>query len=492
MRVLAVDVGGTHVKVMVSGKTEVRKVASGRSMTAAGMVQAVKAMTEDWAYDVVSIGYPGPVVHDTPVKEPANLGVGWVGFNFGASFGRPIKIMNDAAMQALGSHHGGRMLFLGLGTGMGSAMVVDGRVEPMELAHLPYKGKQTYEDIVGLRGLEKLGKKRWRREVNEMVEHLAAALAPDYIVLGGGNARLLTDLPPDTCLGDNANAFLGGFRLWESLATSPRKASERRVVDAPSTLFEAAAAEFFLQAITAVGNKGVFTVALSGGATPRGLYTLLASDPTWRDRVPWERTHVFWGDDRHVGPDHPDSNFKMANDTLLGRIPLPESNVHRIRAEATKAADAAADYEVELRRFFNLSEAQVPEFDLILLGLGPEEHTASLFPGARALAETQRLAVADWIAKLDTDRITLTPSVLNNARCVMFLLCGAEKAAALKAILEGPYQPEQLPAQLVNPTHGRLIWLLDQAATAGLGGPRDRLLPAARHIKGVCMTVGPQ
>jgi len=169
MRVLAVDVGGTHVKVMVSGKTEVRKVASGRSMTAAGMVQAVKAMTEDWAYDVVSIGYPGPVVHDTPVKEPANLGVGWVGFNFGASFGRPIKIMNDAAMQALGSHHGGRMLFLGLGTGMGSAMVVDGRVEPMELAHLPYKGKQTYEDIVGLRGLEKLGKKRWRREVNEMV-----------------------------------------------------------------------------------------------------------------------------------------------------------------------------------------------------------------------------------------------------------------------------------------------------------------------------------
>src|SRR5438132_1672281 len=157
---------------MVTGQPEKRTVVSGASMTAAGMVELVTRMTTDWNYDVVSIGYPGPVVHGAPVKEPANLGPGWVGFDFAAAFGRPVKIINDAAMQALGSDQGGRMLFLGLGTGLGSAMVVDGRVEPLELAHLPYKDKQTYEDAVGLRGLERLGKKKWRRQVNTVIEEL--------------------------------------------------------------------------------------------------------------------------------------------------------------------------------------------------------------------------------------------------------------------------------------------------------------------------------
>jgi polyphosphate glucokinase len=478
MNVLSIDVGGTHVKVMVSGQTEERKVVSGRSMTAAGMVAAVQTMIGDWGYDVVSIGYPGPVVHGAPVKEPANLGPGWVGFDFEGSLGHPVKIINDAAMQALGSHEGGRMLFLGLGTGLGSAMVVDGRVEPMELAHLPYKDDQTYEDFVGLRGLKRLGKKRWRREVNAVLQQLSAALQPDYIVLGGGNARLLGELPANTRVGANTNAFIGGFRLWEDGADAPpasikRMVGERRVVSSLHFLFETAAAEFFVQAMTAVGNKDVFSVALSGGSTPRGLFSLLASDPKWRAEVPWEKTHFFWGDERYVPADHPDSNFKMANDVLLSQVPVPEANVHRVHTEFPSAAEAAADYERELRNFFGLREGEIPRFDLVLLGLGPEGHTASLFPGTRALTETKHLVISNWVGKLDTERITLSAPVLNNAACVMFLVTGDEKAPVLKAIFEGPYEPEQLPAQLISPTHGRLIWLLDPDAARGLSAARD-------------------
>src|SRR5260370_3869703 len=221
MNILAVDVGGTHVKVMVTGQTVERKVVSGSTMTAADMVDAVKKMTADWTYDAVSIGYPGPVAHGAPVKEPANLGPGWVGFDFAAAFGRPVKIINDAAMQALGSDQGGRMMFLGLGTGLGAAMVVDGRVEPLELAHLPYKDKQTYEDVAGLRGLERLGKKKWRREVYTLIQEFSAALLPDYVVVGGGNSKRLTELPPNDRLGDNANAFRGGVVTWLASAAGP-------------------------------------------------------------------------------------------------------------------------------------------------------------------------------------------------------------------------------------------------------------------------------
>ncbi|MGA7238973.1 MAG: ROK family protein [Bryobacteraceae bacterium] len=213
--VLVIDVGGTHVKVMATGQREERRIPSGSKMTAAKMVRDVKRLAKGWQYDCVSIGYPGPVIHGHPVHEPYNLGRGWVGFNFGKAFNRPVKVINDAAMQALGSYEGGRMLFLGLGAGLGTAMIVDGILEPMELAHLPYKNGKTYEDYVGVRGLKRLGKKNWRRHVADVVERLKKALEPEYVVLGGGNAKYVKDLPPDTRMGDNQNAFVGGFRLWE-------------------------------------------------------------------------------------------------------------------------------------------------------------------------------------------------------------------------------------------------------------------------------------
>lgn len=217
-KVLVIDVGGTHVKLMASGQREERRIPSGSKMTAAKMARAVKRLARGWQYDSVSIGYPGPVIHGRPVHEPYNLGSGWVGFNFGKAFDLPVKVINDAAMQALGSYQGGRMLFLGLGAGLGTAMMVDGILEPMELAHLPYKNGKTYEDYVGVRGLKRLGKKNWRRHVADVVERLKKALEAEYVVLGGGNAKNIKDLPPDTRMGDNQNAFVGGFRLWERKA----------------------------------------------------------------------------------------------------------------------------------------------------------------------------------------------------------------------------------------------------------------------------------
>ena len=218
MRVLVIDVGGTHVKVLATGKKAHRQVESGPTMTAEQMVTAVKQLAVDWTYEAVSIGYPGPVVHDRPLHEPYNLGGGWVGFDFHAAFGCPVKIVNDAAMQALGSYKGGRLLFLGLGTGLGSAMVVDNTVQPMELGHLPYRKGRTYEDYVGLRGLNRLGKKRWRQHVLVVIEQLQAALEPDDVVIGGGNAKRLTELPMGCRPGENANAFVGGFKLWNEHA----------------------------------------------------------------------------------------------------------------------------------------------------------------------------------------------------------------------------------------------------------------------------------
>jgi polyphosphate glucokinase len=221
MKVLAVDVGGTHVKVLATGQTEPRRFPSGPELTAKQMVSGVKELTRDWKYDAVAIGYPGPVVGGRPAVEPHNLGRGWVGFNFKAAFGRPVKIINDAAMQALGSYKRGTLLFLGLGTGLGSALVVQGNVVPMELGHLSYK-KATYEDYVGVRGLERLGKKKWARHVEFGVARLIDALHPDDVVLGGGNAKKLTKLPSGCRKGDNANAFVGGFRLWDEVASPLR------------------------------------------------------------------------------------------------------------------------------------------------------------------------------------------------------------------------------------------------------------------------------
>jgi polyphosphate glucokinase len=227
MKILVLDVGGTHVKMLASGRKRPIKMKSGPTLTPRRMVFAVKRLTEGWAYEAVAIGYPGAVVQGRPVHEPYNLGPGWVGFDFKRAFGKPVRVINDAAMQALGSYRGGRMLFLGLGTGLGSALVVDGVVEPTELAHLPYKKGRTYEDYVGLRGLERLGKKKWRRAVADVTSRLRYALQVEDVVLGGGNAKLLKKLPPDARLGSNANAFAGGFRLWAENAEPGSKSRAR-------------------------------------------------------------------------------------------------------------------------------------------------------------------------------------------------------------------------------------------------------------------------
>ena len=232
MKILVVDIGGTNVKMLASGQREPRKFPSGPGMTPRLMAAGVKQVGQGWTYDAVSIGYPGPVRDGRPASEPHNLGRGWVAFNYRAAFGRPVKIINDAAMQALGSYEGGRMLFLGLGTGLGSTLIADGVVLPMELGHLPYR-KGTFEDYLGIRGLEQRGKKKWRTAVEDAVARLIAALQPDSVVLGGGNVKKLKALPPLCRAGVNANAFRGGFRLWEAtdngkMSVKPSRRSPRK------------------------------------------------------------------------------------------------------------------------------------------------------------------------------------------------------------------------------------------------------------------------
>ena len=214
MKTLVIDVGGTNIKVLATGRRKPIKIPSGPRLTPRHMVRVVRDATAAWKYDVVSIGYPGPVVRGRVVRNPWNLGKGWLGFDFKRAFGRPVRIINDAAMQALGSYAGGRMLFVGLGTGLGSTMIRDGMLIPMELAHLPYKNGLSYEEYLGEHGMKRLGKSAWRRHVAKVTELFMAAFEIDYIVYGGGNARHLRALPPHTVLGDNANAFKGGFRLW--------------------------------------------------------------------------------------------------------------------------------------------------------------------------------------------------------------------------------------------------------------------------------------
>jgi len=239
---------------------------------------------------------------------------------------------------------------------------------------------------------------------------------------------------------------------------------EIQLVPNPEALYRAAADEFVKSASDAARVRGRFTVALSGGSTPRGLYSLLATDPALRGHVPWENTYFFWGDERHVPPDHLESNFRMANEALLSRVPAPVSHVFRIKGEYDDAARAADEYAQVLSDFFKLNAGEFPCFDLVLLGMGPEGHTASLFPGTKALLEKGRLVVANWVGKFYTTRVTLTVPVLNNAARVLFLIQGEDKAPALKAVLEGPYEPDQLPAQLIQPRQGELLWLVEAEA----------------------------
>jgi polyphosphate glucokinase len=220
MKILVVDIGGTNVKMLASGLHESRKFPSGRELTPRHMVEGVLSTTSDWDYEVISIGFPGPVLCGEPMAEPTNLGRGWIGFDFQGAFHRPVKLINDAAMQALGGYRGGKMLYLGLGTGLGATVIMDGTVEALELGRFHYK-KNTIEHYVGSRGLKRHGRKKWQRHVEAVVERIIAALKPDDVVLGGGNVKKLKTLPPGTRAGDNANAFLGGFRMWQDEMKRP-------------------------------------------------------------------------------------------------------------------------------------------------------------------------------------------------------------------------------------------------------------------------------
>jgi polyphosphate glucokinase len=228
MKILVIDVGGTHIKILATGETEPLKIPSGPDMTPQKMVEDVTEAAADWAYEAVSIGYPGFVFHGKLVCDPFNLAPGWVGFDFETAFGRPVKLINDAAMQALGSYEGGRMLFLGLGTGLGSAVILNGELEPLELAHLPYRKHRTFEDYLGERGLKKLGRKKWEEHVHDVVAQMKEFFAVDYVVIGGGNVRKIHELPEGARRGDNANAFTGGFRLWEPATAPPAKARRKK------------------------------------------------------------------------------------------------------------------------------------------------------------------------------------------------------------------------------------------------------------------------
>ncbi len=241
---------------------------------------------------------------------------------------------------------------------------------------------------------------------------------------------------------------------------------EVRVLATPQELFQAAAKMFVSKANAAVERQGRFTVALSGGSTPKGLYTLLATD--FQSSIPWERIFFFWGDERHVPPGHPDSNYRMAYTALLSKVPVPPQNVFRIPAEDQNPDAVAEAYEKTLRGFFQLRPGQLPRFDLLLLGMGPDGHTASLFPGTRALEERARLVAPNWVEKFKAYRITLTLPALNHSACIVFLVSGEDKATTLRSVLEGNSSAEQLPASMVRPTDGRLLWLLDRTAAGGL------------------------
>jgi len=239
---------------------------------------------------------------------------------------------------------------------------------------------------------------------------------------------------------------------------------EIRILVDGAAIAKRAAQEFVQAAASAVREKGSFNVVLAGGSTPKALYGLLVNDPTLRSQVPWDKIHLFFGDERHVAPDHPDSNFRMAAETLISKSPLKPEQVTRIKGEYPDADRAALEYEKTLREYFKLKDGEYPRFDLVLAGMGNEGHTLSLFPGTKALHADGRIAVRNWVGKLYAERITLTAPAASNAAQIIFMVTGADKAPALKAVLEGPYEPEQLPAQLLQPKNGKLLWLVDTAA----------------------------
>jgi len=249
---------------------------------------------------------------------------------------------------------------------------------------------------------------------------------------------------------------------------------EIRILPDGAAIARRAAQEFVQAAAEAVRIKGSFNVALAGGSTPKALYSLLVNDPALRSQVPWDKIHLFFGDERHVAPDHPDSNYRMASEAMISKAPLKPEQVTRIKGEYPDADQAALEYEKSLREYFKLRPSEYPRFDLVLVGMGNEGHTLSLFPGTKALHADARIVVRNWIGKLYTERITLTAPTASNAAHIIFMVTGADKALALKAVLEGPFEPDQLPAQLLQPQNGKLLWLVDTAAGSMLAsGIRD-------------------
>ena len=249
---------------------------------------------------------------------------------------------------------------------------------------------------------------------------------------------------------------------------------EIRILADGAAIARRAAQEFVQAAASAVREKGSFNIALAGGSTPKALYSLLVNDPTLRSQVPWDKMHLFFGDERHVAPDHPDSNFRMATEAMISKSPLKPDQVTRIKGEYPDADQAALEYERALREYFKLKNGEYPRFDLLLAGMGNEGHTLSLFPGTRGLHADGRIVVSNWVGKLYTERITLTAPAASNAAEIIFMVTGADKALALKSVLEGRYEPEQLPAQLLQPRKGELLWLVDAAAGSMLAtGIRD-------------------
>jgi 6-phosphogluconolactonase len=249
---------------------------------------------------------------------------------------------------------------------------------------------------------------------------------------------------------------------------------EIRILPDGAAIARRAAQEFVQAAAAAVREQGTFNVSLAGGSTPKALYSLLVNDPTLRSQVPWDKIHLFFGDERHVPPDHPDSNFRMATEAMISKSPLKPEQVTRIKGEYPDAGQAALEYEKNLREYFKLKDGEYPRFDLLLAGMGNEGHTLSLFPGTKALHADGRIVVRNWVGKLYTERVTLTAPAACSTAEIIFMVTGADKALALKAVLEGPYEPEQLPAQLLHPKKGKLLWLVDAAAGSMLGtGIRD-------------------
>ncbi len=249
-----------------------------------------------------------------------------------------------------------------------------------------------------------------------------------------------------------------------------KKIREIRIVENAEAVSRTAAEMVVSLALKKRKSKKNFTVALSGGSTPKKMFAILADDAALCNRMPWGSVHFFWGDERHVPPDHTDSNYRMANEAMLSRVPVPPENIHRIRSENPDAGKVAEDYERELRGFFKLEVDQLPPFDCVFLGMGPDGHTASLFPGTKALHERQRLVVSNWVDKFQSYRITMTAPVLNNAGVVIFLVSGEDKAETLREVLEEQKQADLLPSQLIEPTRGKLLWLVDRAAASKLTG----------------------